>query len=280
MQARVFLVGCSRSGTTVVQRCLNAHPAIASFPETNFLGRLVGGWTGRFRAQCNRVRAQRGQSAMQHLAEVLDRPEIVAAYQRSSSFGDAVDALTDTLDSIAIERGASVWVEKTPKHFRYVDLLEQRVPAVRFLHLVRDGRDVVASLVDRATHHPQFANRGSTRAAARLWNESVRAAWRSRGREGHRFLAYEDFIDQPECELRGICDWLDLEYSGAMLAEPDASAIVTADESWKAGAGEPIAAPHSRFESLFTPREQRAVTRMLDWDRYRALFPDDPRRAS
>lgn len=278
LQARVFLVGCSRSGTTVVQRCLNAHPAIASFPETNFLGRLVGGWTGRLHARCNHVRPRRRDRALHHLAEVLDRPELADGPQ-SSRFADIVGALTNALDAIATGRGAQVWVEKTPKHFRYVDLLERHVPAVRFLHLVRDGRDVVASLVDRASRHPQFANRGDARAAARLWNEAVRAAWQVRGRQGHRFLSYEDFIAQPERELQGICDWLGLDYSVAMLAQSDASAIVTSGESWKSGAGEPIAAPRSRFETVFTAREQRAVTRMLDWGHYRALFPEAPRRA-
>lgn len=278
MQARVFLVGCSRSGTTIVQRCLNAHPAVTSFPETNFFGRLVGGWSGRIRARCGRVRAHRWQSAFGHLEDVLERPGTAAMWPPGTRFGAAVEGLTETLDAVACERGAQVWVEKTPKHFRYVDLLEARVPAARFIHLVRDGRAVVASLVDRASRYPQFSSRRAPRAAARLWNESVRAAFRASGRDAHRVLTYEDFVADPEGELRGICAWLGLEYDAAMVSDADASAIVTGGEAWKAGTEQPIAGPRSRFEEVFTPRQQRAVTRMLDWRLYRALCYDEPRR--
>lgn len=272
--ARVFLVGCSRSGTTVVQRCLNAHPAITSFPETNFFGRLVGGWSGNLQARVGRVRPNRWYSAFDHLAEVLERPGLAARERNAGDFGQAVDGFIQALDTIAGEREARVWVEKTPKHFRYVHLLERSVPDVRFIHLVRDGRDVVASLVDRARRYPAFERRLDPRAAARLWNEAVHAALRSQGRSGHALLAYEEFVRTPERELNRICSFLDIEYDPAMPSPQDTADIVTENEGWKSDVDRPIARSRSKFEEALTARDQRIVMRALDWRAYHQLFPN------
>lgn len=273
MLARVFLVGCSRSGTTVVQRCLNAHPAITSFPETNFFGRLVGGWSGNLQARVGRVRPNRWYSAFDHLAEVLERPGLAARERNAGDFRQAVDGFIQALDTLAGEREARIWVEKTPKHFRYVDLLERSVPDVRFIHLVRDGRDVVASLVDRARRYPAFERRLDPRAAARLWNEAVHAALRNQERSGHVLLAYEEFVGAPERELNRICSFLDIEYDSVMLTPRGATDIVTEGEAWKSDVDKPITRSRSKFDEVLTERDQRIVMRALDWGAYHRLFP-------
>lgn len=274
LQARIFLVGCSRSGTTVVQRCLGAHPRLTSFPETDFLGKLVGGWSGRLQARFDRVRTDRRQLAFRRLAETLQRPELERVGNEHLGFRAAIDSLVTTLDDIAIGRGAMGWVEKTPKHFRYVGLLMRTIPDTRFIHLVRDGRDVVASLVDRARQHPQFSNRLEPLDAVRLWNESIRMADRYSGRTNNLVLAYEDFVHDSEAELRRVCDFLDLAYDEAMIEARDGDAIVNADETWKSGADRPVTQQRSKFRELLNETEQRSVMKALDWRRYQRLFPD------
>lgn len=274
MQTRVFLTGCSRSGTTVVQRCLSAHPGLISFPETDFFGKLIGGWNGRLQARFGRIRPDRRRSAFRHLGEVLQQPDLEHIGNANLGYRAAVDSLVESLDGMASERNATGWIEKTPKHFRYVGLLEQAIPDIQFIHVVRDGRDVVASLVDRAHSYPQFRSRLDPLAAARLWNEAIRTASRYNGRKRHLVLAYEDFAHDPESELRRVCDFLQYEYAPAMLKAGNAEEIVDANEPWKSGVNQPVMRQRSKFGELFTETEQRAVMKALDWRRYRRLFPD------
>lgn len=271
----MFLVGCSRSGTTVVQRCLGAHPRLTSFPETDFFGKLIGGWNGRLQARFGRVRPERRRAAFRRLAEVLQQPELEQLGRASLGFRAAVDSLVETLDAIASERGATGWIEKTPKHFRYVGLLQYTISDARFIHIVRDGRDVVASLVDRASRHPQFSNRLEPLAAARLWNEAIRTAARYHGKNGHLVLAYEDFVHDPEAELRRMCEFLQIAYEPAMLVAGDTAEIVKVDEAWKSGADRPVMQQRSKFDEVLNNSEQHAVIKALDWRRYRHLFPDN-----
>lgn len=274
LQTRVFLTGCSRSGTTVVQRCLSAHPDLTSFPETDFFGRLVGGWNGRMQARLDRLRPTRRRAAFKHLAEVLQQPELTQVGHSNIGFRAALDSLVGTLDRAARERGATGWIEKTPKHFRYIGLIEKTEMEIRFIHLIRDGRDVVASLVDRAQSHPQFRNRLDPLAAARLWNEAIRTASRYRESQGHLVLSYENFVHDPETELRRVCEFIQYDYDPAMLEARDTEEIVNVNEPWKSQATQPVTQPQSKFGELLNESEQHAVMKALDWNRYRSLFPD------
>lgn len=273
MHTRVFLVGCSRSGTTVVQRCLGAHPQLISFPETDFLGKLVGGWNGRLQARFDRVRPARRQAAFRRLAEVLQRPEIEREGDVRRGFRASVRTLVRILDQVADERGVDGWVEKTPKHFRYLGLLQDVVADTRFVHVVRDGRDVVASLVNRARTHARFGNRLEPLAAARLWNEAIRASVRYQDKPEHLVISYEDFVHDTETESRHLCDFLRLQYDPEMLQVSGIENIVERNETWKSGAARPVAPQRSRFTELLTESDQRRVLKALDWRLYRQLFP-------
>lgn len=276
MQVRVFLVGASRSGTTLVQRCLAAHPRIRSVPETDFFGKAIGGWTGKLWARLGRVRVQRAERALAALARALDRPAVAspAIGMAGIPFVALVEAFVAELDAVADADYASVWVEKTPKHFRYAGLIERTVPGARFLHVVRDGREVVASIVDRARRYPeQFGRQQDPQYGVRLWNAAVTQAAQRQHHPHHRIVGYEDFVDNPEASLRGLCEFLELDYEHAMLKSHDASGIVTQVEGWKAGASLPIARQPSRFQEVLSEDDQVRVLRGLDWARYVRLFP-------
>lgn len=114
---RLFIVGCPRPGTTVVQRCLANHPDAVSFPETGFFRQLCGNraWTrvaeSGFACRYRVLRAFRRleEKSVPRGTAIPYRPSL-GPVQRVEG---AVTAFTRVLDEVAAQRGHSLWVEKT-----------------------------------------------------------------------------------------------------------------------------------------------------------------------
>ena len=79
-----------------------------------------------------------------------------------------ISALLDRRTAAAHD--CSTWVEKTPNHLMYIDDIASYVPEARFVHVLRNGEDVVASIVDADLSQPTRAFRGGVKRWARRWN--------------------------------------------------------------------------------------------------------------
>ena len=273
--ARVFLLGCSRSGTTVVQRCLAHHPEACSFPETGYFRQLGGNRFWAFLALQGVVRGAAVRRAWARLTKVA--PEVPVPER---PYGPplartriAVGEFLRTMDADAVRRGRRVWVEKTPRHYRYARIIARHAREALILHVVRDGREVVASIRDRAIAYPdRFAAQADPAYGVREWNRAVRAAWAQRHEAKVRTVLFSDFVAAPEDSLRSLCAWIGLDYSPRMLKESGIGEITRSQEAWKSGAGSPISPPLSKFSKVFDPGQQRWVDRHLDHATYRRLI--------
>ena len=125
-------------------------------------------------------------------------------------------------------RGRRRWAEKTPLNVRHIPWILERFPEARFIHVVRDGRDVVCSMrqhpdrrwVDGAwvkVHRPlsleQYAER---------WVADTEAGVAHRGDPRYLEVRYEDLVQDPLAVLRGMLMDLGEEFDPAILVEPDA----------------------------------------------------------
>jgi sulfotransferase family protein len=213
----VFVVGCGRSGTTLLRLMLDAHPDLAIPPESHFLS--------RFGHAVDRYRAPGGGVDPERLAGDILRTKNFAAWgvpeydvrsrvrslSSPASFADVIDAV---YTAYAEPRGASRWGDKTPRYVMDIPLFDRLIPGSRFVHIVRDGRDVAMSL--RSVRFGPNDPMG----AAGFWARRVRAGRRDGGRLGAGRYAetrYEALIADPERELRAICGVLDLPWDRAML---------------------------------------------------------------
>lgn len=190
----VLLVGCHRSGTSLLRRCVDAHSRIACPGETLFLeayGALVG-----------TPRADQGFDAIGvDLAEVREqaRAQVVGWFE-----------------AYARSRGKPRWADKSPNianQLEGVDALLGGAP--RYVLIVRDGMDVAQSL--GAVSPPWWQVEPMLRieddpylAAARYWvelNHRILAFERAHAERCHR-IRYEDLIAEPEATLRGVLSFL------------------------------------------------------------------------
>jgi hypothetical protein len=119
------------------------------------------------------------------LAAALTEEEFVALVR------DFVDQALRRI--LLLKAGAEVVVEKTPSHSLHVELIAQFAPQVRFLHIVRDGRDVAASLVDASQGWGSAWGAPNTVArAARTWVDYVSAAASARELAPYHEVSYEE----------------------------------------------------------------------------------------
>ncbi|HXY73654.1 MAG TPA: sulfotransferase [Actinomycetota bacterium] len=224
-----FIVGASRSGTTLLRVTLDRHPLIAIPPESHFIPTL---WRRRRRYGAG-GRVQRPEALLEDLAR--DR--------RFRDWGIPIERVRDRLTAAgpptleaAIEllyreyaqaKGKPVWADKTPEYVWHMELLGRLFSKASFVHLVRDGRDVALSMLDL---NPYMRHAAAT---APLWKRSVRSA-REAGRAmvpgRYVELRYEDLILDPETTLRRLLESLSVPFDSSVLGH-DARAIEAVPEA-------------------------------------------------
>jgi hypothetical protein len=92
----------------------------------------------------------------------------------------------------SLDPAASVIVEKSPSHSHHVQLIAKYLPDAPFLHIVRDGRDVVASLQSASRGWGSYWAPGSLKNAAVMWKTNVLAARTAAGTGRYAEVRYED----------------------------------------------------------------------------------------
>ncbi|MGH8825105.1 MAG: sulfotransferase family protein [Jiangellaceae bacterium] len=206
-----FLVGCGRSGTTLLRAMCDSHPELAVPPESHFVVPLAphARTDGSFDADSfvDRLYAQERFRLWE-----LDRGGVAAEFDRSppQSYPDAVRTVFALW---AAGQGKQRYADKTPGYVLHIPMLAGLFPEAVFVHLVRDGRDVASSFRDLGWAH-------TVEDAALHWKLRVRRGRRAgRALPAHRYheLSYEDLIGDPERSLRRLCEVTVLRFAPEML---------------------------------------------------------------
>ena len=204
-----FVVGATRSGTTLLRLMLDAHPDVGIPSETHFFHKLV-------------KRSERTRISPELLADTiithkrwgdfhLDADELRARFNEIEPF-NLSDALRAFYGLYAEKHGKTRWGDKTPGYLRYMRRIEWVLPEARFIHLIRDGRDVALSVL------PMNWGPSSVTEAAELWVERVTIARQQGALVDHYMeVKYEDLVTDTEPTLRRVADFLELPWDAAML---------------------------------------------------------------
>lgn len=289
---RTFVVGCPRSGTTIVQALLARHPAIYTLPETAFFEQLHGDLEWRWGDVFTSPRRLRWRQRLGFTRRHVRQSFAALHHQLSGSLPSARIPLQagtlsrrflSLLDRSAAAAGRGMWLEKTPNHLLYIPEIEALAPDSNFVHVIRRGADVLASLIDvylRFENDHVFG--GGTVHWARRWNRAVHIHSQHVGRANHHFVFLEDLIQQPEAEWNRLCAFLELP-ADATLDQACQQTIADLDhEPWKVSAiNGQLREADRKVESLFGPKMQRWLqSHLASYDDLRAqCFVDAPRHA-
>ena len=222
MNPYVFLVGCPRSGTTLLRRIADAHPQLAVARGTRWIPRTFEfrrGLTEDGDVTPKLLERLRDPFRLERLALEEEDLERLLASRERMSFADFVTALYDLYG----DRHEKPLVgDKTPGYVRYLPTLHGLWPWAKFVHIVRDGRDVCLSVLDWRKDATGFCTfgRDPVTTIAVWWEWYVRL-----GLEGASELEpdlchevrYESLVDAPERECRRLCRFLGLPFDDAIL---------------------------------------------------------------
>lgn len=234
----LFVVGCGRSGTTLLAALLDSHPSLAVAGES-------GGMVLQF---CHGLPASErpdrldwppveergepyGEAEIRSLVDEITSsyryrlwgldPEAVVAAAVSASAASRTDLVRALFASYAALRGKHRYADKTPGHALHLVRLAELFPEGVFVHVIRDGRDVALSMVEMSWGPTDIAG------AALHWADRVsraRQAGASLGPGRYLEVRYEDLISDTAVVLARVAAHAGLDYDPAMLAHEDAAA--------------------------------------------------------
>ncbi len=204
----VFILGCDRSGTTLLQNILNAHPDIFITYEEGIIYPLK--W----------IYDNQGLDALiekLYRREMISEKEKYYEYMRNKartgnkSFSDLVSkAYSDRCSNL----GKIIWGDKNPRYTDQVDDLASLFPNAKFINIVRDPRPVALSW-EKTDWGPMTAYR-----AAKLWRTKInnaRFSFEKLKHENNMTITFEDLVNKPEETTKSLCAYLGVEFNPLML---------------------------------------------------------------
>lgn len=215
----VFLLGCPRSGTTLLQSLLAAHPDIASFRESKFFHFILPKYEPRRRA-LGIVSRQLRPRLEKYFRDEIERPELLQHLPRIGFMGYYTRKFMAVMYLMTQEQGKQIFLEKTPDHIYQVDLIEKFVPQAKFIHLVRNGADVIASLYAVTHKYPRAWGGAKTiDICIQDWTRAIEATCRHIHQPNHTLVYYEDLVEQPRSVLEQLCHFIGVEFHPTMLQD-------------------------------------------------------------
>jgi hypothetical protein len=214
-----FIVANPGSGTTLLRMMLDAHSELAIPPETHFIGDVI-------------QRAREIRTAEERKPTPAELTEVITSNRRWGDFHLDEAKLNERMDKdgranarralrafyalYAEGQGKSRWGDKTPDYLLTMNRIAQTLPEARFVHLVRDGRDVALSR--RRWRERAGAEARPVSAWASQWRR-----WITEGRDQaekvdhYLEVRYEDLVSETEPTLRKVCEFAELDFQPDML---------------------------------------------------------------
>ncbi|HLF25783.1 MAG TPA: sulfotransferase [Anaerolineae bacterium] len=253
----IFIVGCNRTGTSLLRRILNRSPHICIARETHFLRRFSGvglerrlkrfgdlsddGNTERLVDFMFSGRSAGGSAYWQWLRQHVDRRDFARRLLDTDRGERAIFRLLMQVYAEQHKGGDPnrlILGEKTPSHYCYVPTLLEWFPNAKIIHTFRDPRAILMSTVKKV--HKK--NRGSLRTKASFLPGGlldplvgpvellhITQAWFDAARRHTRYarlyprnyflLRFEDLIGEPDKVLRAVCDFIDVPFDASLLDE-------------------------------------------------------------
>ena len=225
MNPYLFIVGCPRSGTTLLRRLVDTHPLVAVIDEMR--------WIASFFERREGLTPE-GLVTQELVDRLLAYDRFATLEISREQLGRLIDTgdpvpypnfVTGIFDLYGQAQGKSLVGDKTPRYVRRIGTLHALWPHARFVHIIRDGRDVCMSILnwekaERALGRFSPWGEDQVTMAAVWWEWHVRLGKEDGGSLApnlYHEVRYEELVSSPAKTCETLCDFLDLPYDDAML---------------------------------------------------------------
>jgi hypothetical protein len=260
-RAPVFVLGCGRSGTKFLYHTLLSAGGFAVYHAESNAFNLLGLRFGNLAHRGNRRR-------------LLDEYFTSKLFQRTGldpkdidepvmdDCRNAGDFLRIVMEAIARKQGVDRWAESTPLHLLYLPLIKQMIPDALVVHIIRDGRDVTASLHRIGWIRPLPWDRSRAfLVPAIFWRWIVSKGRRYGQALGADYLEvhYEDLVQNPRETLAHIGKFIahDLDYD--RIQQVALGSVHNPNSSFRGDGKETEASTIGRWKRMFTPAQVRDI---------------------
>jgi len=260
----IFIVGTERSGSNLLRLILDTHPNI-SIPHPPHIMHEIAPLEQRFGDLTQDKNFRSLIDAAVRIVELHFAPWDIDI-DRERIFKEAGDKNTYCIKRAIYEqfmraKGKKRWGCKSTFMIHYTDVVRKYHKVPKFIHLIRDGRDVAVSARDSVFNHfhPYYVSL--------LWRDQQKLAMRlsvELPKEQFVTVHYEALVSNPEKEVRKICDFIGEDYVDEMLkyaSRPDSTALAGVSKSWE-NLSKPILANNTKkYQYKLTRDEIFAVER-------------------
>ena len=208
------IVGAPRSGTTLLRFMLDASSELAIPPETGFLaiGDKITGRGEKLRDKFFHAIVNYGEPLRSWPDFEIPEQEFRVILDQITPFNVA-DGYRAFYRLYAARHGKPRWGDKTPIYCRHLKSIRKVLPEARFVHIIRDGRDVALSL-----RRMWFSPGSDMETQASYWRDCILAARRAgMGHDDYLEVRYEELIQNTAETLQRICAHVDLTFEERML---------------------------------------------------------------
>ena len=197
-------MGCPRSGTTLIRDSLNLHPNLICPQETHFYRWAAPFGTGTYRHALLKSPTLKMHRSLDGIDEDIFIEILNSAKSRADLFKKYMTIYNSLNKPLATR-----WFDKTPQNIYGAALIMSEFPTSKLIHIVRNPADVISSLkIGKVIHIPDVIG------AANQWLDAIKimGVIQKASRKSLLQIKYEDFLSNPQDNLKKICNFVDEKY--------------------------------------------------------------------
>jgi len=254
--APVFVLGCGRSGTTLLYHMLLSAGNFAVYRVESNIINLLEPRFGDLSVPGNKHRMlEAWYNSRLYTLSGLDKEEIAPKIMAECRNGG--DFLRIIMTEMCRKQGVQRWADTTPEHILHLHRIKETIPDALIIHIIRDGRDVALS-TDKLgyIHRLPWDGRPSKMVCGLYWDWMVNQGRRDGRDLGHDYteVHFEELVAKPHETLARLGEFIGQELDYDRIREVGIGSVSAPNSSFGDGKKEDFN-PAGRWRNGFPADE-------------------------